>query len=86
MPKSSDYKIDPDREGAFRRGYTHGAEAVLLAVSARLSEKEKTQLRRWASGALLDWHGRSAEVVQVSRDAGRCAHVVAGSFSSTKST
>jgi hypothetical protein len=64
MPKSSDYKIDPDREGAFRRGYTHGAEAVLLAVSARLSEKEKTQLRRWASGALLDWHGRSAEVFE----------------------
>ncbi len=61
MPKASDHKIDPVREGAFRRGYTHGVEAVLLAVSAYLSEKEKEQLRRWASGPLSDWGARSGE-------------------------
>ena len=59
MPKFSDHEIDPDREGKFRQGYTHGVEAVLLAVSARLSKKENEQLRRWASGPLLDWRARS---------------------------
>lgn len=68
MPKASDYEIDPDREGAFRRGYTHGVEAVLLAVSARLSEKEKGQLRRWASGPIGDWSARSGEGFEVAPD------------------
>ena len=68
MAKLSDYEIDPDREGAFRQGYTHGVEAVLMAVSARLSEKEEEQLRRWASGPLLDWRARSGGVFEEAPD------------------
>ncbi|MBL8578363.1 MAG: hypothetical protein JNK47_14155 [Mesorhizobium sp.] len=54
MAKVSDLPDNPDAESKFRQGYTHGVEAVLLAVEDKLTPADKAKLAAWKN-RLLDW-------------------------------
>ena len=54
MPKASDLKFDEDRETGYRRGYTHGVEAALSAVSHLIPEADQQGLTKWRE-RLRDW-------------------------------
>ena len=60
MPTLSSMEFNADQENAYRRGYTHGVEAVLLAVKGILTDEQKFLLRTWSTGPLLDWSSKSA--------------------------
>jgi len=55
--KFSELKRSPDAEVQFRRGYTHGAQAVISAVEDSLTPAQLSKLRHWASGELQNWRG-----------------------------
>ena len=59
MTNLSDHEIEMKRELAFRRGYLHGAEAVLACVGERLPRSDREALSKWLAGELRLW---SAEI------------------------
>ena len=48
MPNVTDYPDDFDREWAYRRGYAHGAAAVVAALRAQFSRRHQAQSERVA--------------------------------------
>jgi hypothetical protein len=55
MPALSEMPLNADREEGFRRGYLHGAQAVINAVKPCLSEAQIGKLLVWMSGELRPW-------------------------------
>jgi hypothetical protein len=56
MPSLKEHRADAAIEAAFRRGFSHGVEAAVHAVEARLTEADQRKLRKWAE-AVLEWRG-----------------------------
>jgi len=56
MPSLKKHRADAAIEAAFRRGFSHGVEAAVHAVEARLSEADQRVLRKWTE-AVLKWRG-----------------------------
>jgi len=54
MPDPSDHDLEK-RELAFRRGYLHGAEAILACAGGRLSKADAEKLSRWLAAELRPW-------------------------------
>ena len=57
MTNLTDHEIEMKRELAFRRGYLHGAEAVVACVGAHLSRSDREALSKWLAGELRLWAG-----------------------------
>jgi hypothetical protein len=55
MTNLSDHEIEMKRELAFRRGYLHGAEAIVASVGARLSKANRETLSKWLAAELRPW-------------------------------
>lgn len=51
----TDHPDDFDRERAYRRGYAHGAEAVLPALRPHLPEAIRRKAEVWLASELLSW-------------------------------
>jgi hypothetical protein len=51
MPDSPEQQT----ERAFRRGYLHGAQAVIEAVERHLPERDRQTLSVWVALALAPW-------------------------------
>ncbi len=49
--------------------YTHGAEAVMNVIVGHLPHDQSQELRKWASGELLNWRMRSEPDVELPPDA-----------------
>ena len=47
MPSITDHPDDFDREWAYRRGYGHGAEAVVAALRPHLPEAIRRKAEMW---------------------------------------
>lgn len=62
MPRLDQIPENPEAESKFRKGYTHGVEAMMLAVQAKLSPEDTRKLRQWTN-KLLEWRtgGRGFE-------------------------
>ncbi len=69
MPPASKLEFDLEREMAYRQGYTHGAEAVMNVIVGHLPHDQIQELRKWASGGLLNWRMRSEPDVELPPDA-----------------
>ena len=54
MP-NTDHPDDHDREWAYRRGYAHGAAAVITAVRTHLPERIRDQAEDWLSNDVEPW-------------------------------
>jgi len=54
MSDASDHDLEK-RELAFRRGYLHGAEAILACAGGRLSKADAEKLSRWLAAELRPW-------------------------------
>jgi hypothetical protein len=55
MANLSDHEIEMKRERAFRRGYLHGAEAIVQCIGERLLKSEREALSRWLAAELRPW-------------------------------
>ena len=51
----SDHEVEMKQELAFRRGYLHGAEAIVASVAERLSKANHEKLSRWLAAELRPW-------------------------------
>ena len=56
MPSLKKRRADAAIEAAFRRGFSHGAEAAVHAVETRLADAGRRKLRKWIA-AVLKWRG-----------------------------
>jgi hypothetical protein len=54
MPDPSDHDLEK-REIAFRRGFLHGAEALVACAGPRLSKAHAERLSRWLAAELRPW-------------------------------
>lgn len=54
MPLLSDMPFDQSKETGFRRGYVHGAQSIINAVSPHLSQTQASRLLTWMN-QLRDW-------------------------------
>jgi hypothetical protein len=54
MPALSDLPFDQNKETGFRRGYVHGAQSVINAVSPHISDTQASRLLVWMN-QLQDW-------------------------------
>jgi hypothetical protein len=61
MPNLKDRAPKKDKEVGYKRGYTHGAQAVLDAVEPHISKSQLTKLRQWIS-ELREWQGSGSAV------------------------
>jgi hypothetical protein len=55
MPSLAEHRTDPELELKYRRGYIHGAFAMLDAAAPYLPEVHARILRAWAAGPLMEW-------------------------------
>jgi hypothetical protein len=55
VPHVSDHPDDADREWAYRRGYAHGAAAVIAALQAHLPEDIRNKAGKWLSKDVTPW-------------------------------
>lgn len=55
MPSISEMPYDEDGQRQYRRGYAHGAHAVLNAIEQLLAPNVTACLRLWATKDLLKW-------------------------------
>ncbi len=55
MPLGSDLTIDPQRERAYRRGYSHGVLGIVASLEAHLPQEIAEKLRRWSTNELFRW-------------------------------
>ena len=53
MPGITDHPDDSDREWAYRRGYAHGAEAVVTALRPHLPEAVRRKADLWLARELI---------------------------------
>ena len=51
MPNSLEYQTARE----FRRGYLHGAQAVIEAVAGHLPERDRQALKVWVALTLAPW-------------------------------
>jgi hypothetical protein len=51
----SDLQDDHDREWAYRRGYAHGAAAVIAALGGHLPERIRDQAEQWLPNDVEPW-------------------------------
>jgi hypothetical protein len=64
MP-GADHPDDHDREWAYRRGYAHGAAAVIAALRPHLHERIRDQAEHWLTNEVEPW--RAGFEMRVSR-------------------
>jgi hypothetical protein len=55
MPNISEHEVDPARELAYRRGYTHGVKEMISAIVHKLSASEKKSIEIWFANELTPW-------------------------------
>jgi hypothetical protein len=58
MPNITDHPDDFDREWAYRRGYAHGAAAVVAALRPHLPEAIRRKAEMWLARELLSWRAQ----------------------------
>ena len=51
----TDQPEDHDREWAYRRGYAHGAAAVIAALRTHMAERIREQAEHWLSDEVEPW-------------------------------
>jgi hypothetical protein len=56
--RSTDHPDDFDRESAYRRGYAHGAEAVVAALRPHLPEAIRRKAEVWLVSELMSWRAQ----------------------------
>jgi hypothetical protein len=49
------FEADDDCEKAFRRGYTCGFQAMMLAIVNKLSDAERQSYETWFADVLTPW-------------------------------
>ena len=54
----TDHPDDFDREWAYRRGYAHGAEAVVAALRPHLPEEIRRKADLWLACELISWRAQ----------------------------
>jgi hypothetical protein len=54
----TDHPDDFDREWAYRRGYAHGAEAVVAALGPHLPEAIRRKAEMWLACELISWRAQ----------------------------
>ena len=54
----TDHPDDFDREWAYRRGYAHGAEAVVAALRPHLPEAIRRKAEMWLACELISWRAQ----------------------------
>ena len=55
----TDHTDDFDRKWAYRRGYAHGAEAVVAALRPHLPEAIRRKADLWFASELISWRRSS---------------------------
>jgi hypothetical protein len=55
MPSLSEHKTDPEREAAYRPGYTHGVSEVISGVLHHLPENDRKVIEDWFKLRLSPW-------------------------------
>lgn len=55
MPNITEKETDPVREEGYRRGYIHGAQAIIDVLGGFMDEHRLTKLRWWAANELRPW-------------------------------
>jgi hypothetical protein len=61
----SEHGEDSAGESAYRRGYTHGARAMIVGLGETLSIVQRQHLDTWLKGNLTPWsHSTPAEWTQ----------------------
>jgi hypothetical protein len=55
MPSLSEFKTDPEREAAYRRGYSHGLSAAIAGLAHRLPVKDRKEIDDWFRVRLVKW-------------------------------
>jgi hypothetical protein len=58
MPNITDHPDDYDREWAYRRGYAHGAAAVIAALRPHLPEEMRRRAETWLAREVTPWRAR----------------------------
>jgi hypothetical protein len=58
MPGVTDHPDDFDREWAYRRGYAHGAAAVVTALRAHLPEEIRRRAEAWLASEMTPWRAQ----------------------------
>jgi hypothetical protein len=58
MPGVTDRPDDFDRERAYRRGYAHGAAAVVAALRAHLQEEISRRAEAWLASEMTPWRAQ----------------------------
>jgi hypothetical protein len=58
MPGITHHPDDFDREWAYRRGYTHGAEAVVAALRPHFPEAIRRKAEVWLACELISWRAQ----------------------------
>ena len=54
----TDHPDDFDREWAYRRGYAHGAEAVVAALRPHLPEAIRRKAEMWLACEITSWRAQ----------------------------
>ena len=54
----TDHPDDSDREWAYRRGYAHGAGAVVTALRPHLPEAVRRKADLWLASELISWRAQ----------------------------
>jgi hypothetical protein len=58
MPNITDHPDDFDREWAYRRGYAHGAAAVIEALRHHLPEEIRRRAEMWLNSEVTPWRAQ----------------------------
>jgi hypothetical protein len=58
MPSVTDHPDDFDREWAYRRGYAHGAAAVVAALRSHLPEEIRRRAEAWLASEMTPWRAQ----------------------------
>ena len=58
MPGITDHPDDFDREWAYRRGYAHGAAAVVAALRSHLPEEIRRRAEVWLASEMTPWRAQ----------------------------
>ncbi len=60
LDSTGNEEADSTQENGFRRGYAHGAQAVIDALSGFMDEHRLMKLQKWASNELGAWRTGAA--------------------------
>lgn len=55
ISRPSEHGEDSAGESAYRRGYAHGAKAMISGLGKTLSIIQRQQLDAWLAGSLTEW-------------------------------